>query len=118
MAEVSSINEPRNGAELIAAERKRQATEEGWSPAHDAEHTNGELACAADAYIFAALANEAGKPVERTVMWPWEASWWKPSPDPVRNLVKAGALIAAEIDRLKRAEWERHLAKARASRGR
>jgi hypothetical protein len=35
--------------------------------------------------------------------WPWDASWWKPSNDPVRNLVKAGALIAAEIDRLQRA---------------
>ena len=28
--------------------------------------------------------------------------WWKPSIDPVRNLAKAGALIAAEIDRLQR----------------
>lgn len=34
--------------------------------------------------------------------WPWDASWWKPSPDPIANLVKAGALIAAEIDRLQR----------------
>jgi hypothetical protein len=33
--------------------------------------------------------------------WPWEKSWWKPSADPIRNLVKAGALIAAEIDRLR-----------------
>lgn len=33
--------------------------------------------------------------------WPWDPSWWKPSPDPIRNLVKAGALIAAEIDRLR-----------------
>jgi hypothetical protein len=33
--------------------------------------------------------------------WPWEGEWWKPSTDPVRNLVKAGALIASEIDRLK-----------------
>lgn len=32
--------------------------------------------------------------------WPWDPSWWKPSPDVVSNLVKAGALIAAEIDRL------------------
>ena len=34
--------------------------------------------------------------------WPWDHEWWKPSDDPVRNLVKAGALIAAEIDRLQR----------------
>lgn len=32
--------------------------------------------------------------------WPWAPEAWKPDPDPVRNLVKAGALIAAEIDRL------------------
>ena len=34
--------------------------------------------------------------------WPWDESWWKPSNDSIRNLVKAGALIAAEIDRLHR----------------
>lgn len=31
-----------------------------------------------------------------------EEKWWKPSDDPIRNLVKVSALIAAEIDRLKR----------------
>jgi len=36
-------------------------------------------------------------------MWPWHQGWWKPSPnDRIRELVKAGALIAAEIDRLQR----------------
>jgi hypothetical protein len=34
--------------------------------------------------------------------WPWAEKWWKPSEDQVRNLVKAGALIAAEIDRIQR----------------
>jgi len=34
--------------------------------------------------------------------WPWEWDQWKPSLDPIRNLEKAGALIAAEIDRLRR----------------
>ena len=32
--------------------------------------------------------------------WPWDFKWWKPSDDPVKDLIKAGALIAAEIDRL------------------
>lgn len=32
--------------------------------------------------------------------WPWERNWWKPSDDPIKDLIKAGALIAAEIDRL------------------
>ena len=34
--------------------------------------------------------------------WPWALGWWKPGTDPIRNLEKAGALIAAEIDRLLR----------------
>lgn len=33
--------------------------------------------------------------------WPWNAEWWKPS-DRRRNLVKAAALILAEIERLDR----------------
>ena len=33
--------------------------------------------------------------------WPWNVVWWKPTPDDrIRELAKAGALIAAEIDRL------------------
>jgi hypothetical protein len=34
-------------------------------------------------------------------LWPWDESWWKPG-DRIRELAKAGALIAAEIDRLNR----------------
>lgn len=34
--------------------------------------------------------------------WPWERKWWKPSNEPIKNLIKAGALIAAEIDRLQK----------------
>lgn len=31
--------------------------------------------------------------------WPWGKQYWKPTPnDPRRQLVKAGALIAAAID--------------------
>ena len=33
--------------------------------------------------------------------WPWSDKWWKPK-DKIRDLVRAGALIAAEIDRLQR----------------
>ena len=83
-----------NGAELIAAERLRHTEVEGWTPEHDDEHTDGELASAAAAYIF---------PDGHDHFWPWDESWWKPSDDPIRNLAKAGALIAAEIDRLQRA---------------
>lgn len=80
----------REGITLIAQERQRQIEKEGWTPEHDDEHRGGELSRAAVCYI---KGNATG--------WPWEPSWWKPK-DRITNLAKAGALIAAEIDRLKR----------------
>ena len=99
-----------SGAERIAAERQRQIDAEGWTPEHDAEHARRELACAARCYISAAdYAGVTGRAMPATARdqaqaapWPWHESWWKPSIDPIRNLEKAGALIAAEIDRLER----------------
>jgi hypothetical protein len=109
-----------HGATAIAAERRRQIESEGWTPEHDDEHVWGELMDAATAYIWVArwLQNGAAsrmgdkaddesanyEEVSTTppAGWPWDRSWWKPSPDPGRNLAKAGALIAAEIDRLHR----------------
>ena len=91
------------GAELIAQERQRQVDVEGWTEQHDAEHTAGELAGAARAYArFAQMQVCKQKiSVNPPLSWPdWDEEWWKPSPEPIRNLVKAGALIAAEIDRL------------------
>jgi len=91
---------------MITAERQRQIEQEGWTPEHDDEHRRGELARAAACYAQSAAYHARhftphyvfGRPSE----WPWDLDWWKPSGDPVRNLVKAGALIAAEIDRLTR----------------
>ena len=95
-----------NGVLRIADERLRQVEQEGYSITHDDEHTRGQLARAAGCY--AALAGlqasgwsfKVGLPLE----WPWASTDWKPSDDPIRNLEKAGALIAAEIDRLLRLE--------------
>lgn len=45
--------------------------------------------------------NEDGTPrLPAHGAWPFDAPSWKPSEDPIKNLVRAGALIAAEIDRL------------------
>jgi hypothetical protein len=85
------------GTDFIAVERQRQIEVEGWTPEHDAEHVNGELAQAASCY---ALIAAHGTESYADDQWPWHSVWWKPSNDPIRNLVKAGALIAAEIDRL------------------
>lgn len=93
-----------NGVELIAAERQRQVEQEGWTPEHDDTHLEGEMIEGARAYLSAAFLAEAGRKWvgEPPPTWPWNQSWWKPSDDPIRNLVKAGALIAAEIERLQR----------------
>ena len=98
------------GAGLIAEERQRQINIEKWTPEHDDEHVMGQLAIAAACYAevssLTVRARRAGRylsiPNEILSRWPWSTKWWKPSSDPIRNLVKAGALIAAEIDRLQR----------------
>lgn len=80
------------GISQIAAERHRQQHEEGWTAEHDDQHTHGELAAAAACYLAP----------ERN-LWPFERRYYKPS-GRIYSLVKAGALIAAELDRLERAQ--------------
>ena len=82
----------------VLAERRRQIEAEGWTPEHDDEHSVGELAKAAACY---ALVSAGFNPDATITVWPWHRLWWKPS-DKRRNLVKAGALILAEIERLDR----------------
>lgn len=98
------------GIELIAAERDRQITDERWDARHDDRHKNGSMATAASAYAYPdrSLTNVWDDDENRYEQvpedWPWEPRFWKPTPnDRIRELVKAGALIAAEIDRLQRA---------------
>lgn len=78
----------------VIAERQRQKEVEGWTEAHDDEHRNNELAWAAASY---AIFDEGPMPL----FWPWHRSWWKPTTYR-RNLVKAAALILAEIERIDR----------------
>jgi hypothetical protein len=87
------------GVALIAAERRRQIEAEGWTPEHDDEHNDGAMALAAATYALPV--KHRGDP-DYPRFWPWEISWWKPG-DRIRELTKAGALIAAEIERLHRA---------------
>lgn len=87
------------GIERIAAERKRQIAQEGWTPENDNKYVDSQLVRAAVCY---ALPRENRTGIW-TILWPWGAGFWKPSPDNrIRELEKAGALIAAEIDRLQR----------------
>lgn len=81
----------RNSWQDIAAERRKQIMA-GHGPAHDDLHKDSELLMAAVAYMAV-----PGDP-----FWPWDDDGFNPSNDPIDNLVVAGALISAEIDRLKR----------------
>lgn len=100
---------PLTGAELIAQERERQMSVEGWDARHDTGHLKAELTQAAICYA-ADVAAKYETPKWRDELrslaihfWPWDKQWWKPTPDDaIRQLTKAGALIAAEIDRLQR----------------
>lgn len=123
-----------NGVELIAAERERQVSGEGWTPEHDDEHDGSELAWAAVCYAAptkvlanvlrytpchcrSASCEHIGGVIRKARPcdpWPWDEERDKrlrderrnlrlaTGDDRIRQLVKAGALIAAEIDRLQR----------------
>lgn len=91
--------------ELIAKERERQINIEGWTSEHDKKHDKGELALAAAAYALAEEIRDETKSNRSPYWWPWENRYWRPTPnDRTRELVKAGALIVAEIERLQGTE--------------
>jgi hypothetical protein len=91
------------GVEMIAKERARQVVEEGRTAEHDDDHWHSELALAAASYAMPLADRQMTTGGLCPKWWPWEWRSWKPTPDDrVRELVKAGALIAAEIDRLQR----------------
>ncbi|HGA2772222.1 hypothetical protein AAER26_09560 [Pseudomonas aeruginosa] len=93
----------------VQAERRRQVEAEGWTPEHDDEHDSGEIACAAACYALppahpARIEGALGRYGRDPNIWPWTRDWWKPAPnDRRRELIKAGALVLAEIERLDRA---------------
>lgn len=104
------------GTALIAEERLRQVMSEGWTAEHDDWHSTGEMAIAAACYAIPKDVRE--KSIWNTTLleylWPFEFAYWKPAEktksvrkaqeNRICELVKAGALIAAEIDRLQRAK--------------
>jgi hypothetical protein len=92
-----NIEEIKTGVEIIAEERTRQINDKGYTLERDTELKEGDLAKAAATFC---LPRE-----NRSMIWPWGGAWWKPTPDHrIKELAKAGALIAAEIDRIQRAK--------------
>ncbi|HCF7589612.1 TPA: hypothetical protein NIK16_004041 [Pseudomonas aeruginosa] len=90
----------------VLAERRRQVEAEGWTPEHDDEHADGQMAQAAGCYALHAGGIGTDWPDGRqngaALFWPWDKDSWKPT-TPRRDLVKACALALAEIERLDRA---------------
>lgn len=88
-----------DAARDVLAERQRQISAEGWTPEHDDKNTAEQLALAAVCYALPQGDYTIPEPPE---FWPWDVAWWKPG-DRRRELIKAGALVLAEIERLDRA---------------
>ena len=83
----------------VAVERARQIQVEDRHPDHDDAYTSCELAVAAAMYaLYSDSFPVEGYPPK---LWPWDAKWWKPK-NYRTDLVRAGALILAEIERLDR----------------
>lgn len=94
------------GVTAIAQERRRQIEGERFDPGADLRYSQGELARAAACYVGLVARDANSESTPCPTEWPWARCWWKPK-DRRRNLVRAGALIAAEIDREDR-EAARH----------
>lgn len=97
----------------VLAERQRQIEKEGWTEAHDDSNREGDMALAAACYACnAATWMQQGtknappdvyaKLSHPLFRWPWDRKWWKPKNER-RDLVRAAALLIAEIERIDRA---------------
>lgn len=87
-------------AELIG-ERQRQIIQEGWTTKHDERHQPDDFAAAAAAYAAQAAGGSPASPTfVASKLWPWDDGF-KPK-DQRRDLLRAGALIIAAIERLDR----------------
>jgi hypothetical protein len=95
-----------SGIDLIRKERQRQRSRSRWgeaySLAHDDEHDKGEIARAAAVYAMPPEFRERNQDLVAVLTYGWYLKL--NTGDRIRELVKAGALIAAEIDRIQRLE--------------
>ncbi|WP_410701313.1 hypothetical protein [Citrobacter freundii] len=92
-AALPSLSLPPAASDVLA-ERQRQTSVKGYTTQQDDTYIEGELAAAAISYI---------EPLAAAEYWPadWHDDSFKPS-DYRRNLVKACALLIAEIERIDR----------------
>lgn len=105
----------------VLAERQAQVTEHGNDAEHDDQHTTGELALAAASYAFASTISTEEVQAHTSAiygqkrgcfsviafLWPWPAYQFRARKGPRRMLVKAAAMLIAEIERWDRAAARR-----------
>jgi len=111
----------KTGIEMIAEERQRQIDVEGYTAQHDSQHEVSEFLSAAKSYMDSSYLSMTSEQIDNSTHWhetnepfywqhikdsfPWDKKYFKPT-TPLRDLVKAGALIAAAIDRLQAQKGE------------
>jgi len=102
LTELKRLEEAGEGVSRIALERVRQKSVEGWTPEHDVQHDQGELAIAAACYALNKMPTFTDHWFDEVrEWWPWHPDWDKREKHGrERSLEIAGALIAAELDRL------------------
>lgn len=107
LAFIGSTGAPHAGDQVLRevfTERERQIVHEGFDASHDDDHGDGQLCRAAMGYCQSASTSLSDTSVlakKPPAYWPWLPTWWKPK-TPRRDLIRAAALIVAEIERLDR----------------
>jgi hypothetical protein len=96
------IDEAAEVAAEVFVERLRQIIEEGHGVEQDDAYTDYQLPRAAVCY---AIRGAGLPPHKSTLYWPWNPAAFKPTGDD-RDLIKAAALILAELQRRQRARAE------------
>lgn len=93
-------NKMKTGVELIAEEREKQIKKHGYNVSHDYDYKDKELLYAALAYLKQSIFGNALQTESYAFEdWPWDMKYWH-NDGYIENLKKAGALIAAELDRV------------------
>jgi len=87
------------GKEIVVA-RLRQIQKHGFGPEHDDRYRCGELPLAAATYTLVA-ARPQMRVQYRNTLWPWPDHWLRHE-STRDSLIKAAAIIIAEIERIDR----------------
>lgn len=88
---------------LIEHERKEQMNKHGFSREQDCRYVHGDLAAVGALYALTSALTDEGVDYALAAYWPhtWDRRYWRPAPsNPLKNMVKAAALLTAEIERL------------------